>query len=397
MAAEISEATAKFLGQVMPVIVGTRRRSGAVKMNPAWYEVRDGYLWLNSWRGAHWLDHVERERQAALLFIDPQDMYRVVHVETRLVRTAPDPANRHIDRLSQRYRAEPYQPPRGRAAGHPASPPAAGTPGRDWADSGIVRGVSGHQAVDVARELAERLLAAHGQAAVLAIGLHGAGARRDGHGTVESGATDLEVSVITTSEEAPVPARALRYQGLVIDVAVIPADLYLDEAAQIGPLWPLAADQYLHHQPIYDPTDFFGKLRDAHQAAIASSPPQAFLTAAAFDLAQLAAWEARARADELSGDLPSALLAVKEGAMLAALVVGLVRRTAFRDAGDALKVVATMPDLPDGFTEQYRRLLAPTIDPASAVLALGRVLAALERLGHEQGIPFEAADLDDFV
>lgn len=277
------------------------------------------------------------------------------------------------------------------------------TIGRCWpitrrrADSGIVRGVSDHQALDVARELAERLLVAHGQEAVLAVGLHGAGARHDGHGTAEAGATDLEVSVITTSEEAPVPARALRYQGLVIDVAVIPADVYLDEAAEIGPLWPLAADQYLHHQPLYDPTDFFGKLRDTHQEAIASSPPEAFLTAAGFNLAQLAAWEARARADELSGDLPGALLAIKEGAMLAALVVGLVRRTAYRDAGDALKAVATMPDLPEAFTEQYRRLLAPTIDPASAVLALGRVLAALERLGHEQGIPFEAADLDDFV
>jgi hypothetical protein len=43
------------------------------------------------------------------LFIDPQDMYRVVHVETRLVRTAPDPASQHIDRLSQRYRGEPYR------------------------------------------------------------------------------------------------------------------------------------------------------------------------------------------------------------------------------------------------------------------------------------------------
>jgi hypothetical protein len=257
--------------------------------------------------------------------------------------------------------------------------------------------VSDHQAFDVARELAERLLAAHGQAEILAVGLHGTGTRRDGHGTMAAGATDLEVSVITTGEDAQVPARALRYQGLVIDVAVIPADLYLDEAAQIGPLWPLAADQYLNHQPIYDPTDFFGKLRDVHQEAIASSPPQAFLTAAGFDLAQLAAWEARARADELSGDLPAALLAVKEGAMLAALVIGLVRRTAYRDAGDALKAVATMSDLPEGFTEQYRRLLAPTIDPASAVLALGRVLAALERLGHQQGIPFEAADLDDFA
>jgi hypothetical protein len=265
------------------------------------------------------------------------------------------------------------------------------------ADSGIFRGVSNHQAVDVARQLAERLLAVHGQEAVLAVGLHGAGTRRDGHGTAEAGATDLEVSVVTTGEEAQVPARALRYQGLVIDVAAIPADVYLDEAAEIGPLWPLAADQYLHHQPLYDPTDFFGKLRGAHQEAIASSPPQAFLTAAGYNLAQLAAWEARARADELTGDLPGALLAVKEGAMLAALVVGLVRRTAYRDAGDALKTVATMTDLPDGFTEQYRRLLAPTIDPASAVLALGRVLVALERLAHQEGIPFEAATLDDFV
>jgi hypothetical protein len=257
--------------------------------------------------------------------------------------------------------------------------------------------VSDHDAVDVARELAERLLAAHGQEAVLAVGLHGTGARRDGHGTMASGATDLEVSVVTTGDEAEVPARALRYQGLVIDVSVIPADLYLDEAGQIGPLWPLAADQYLHHQALYDPTDFFGKLRDAHQAAIASSPPDAFLTAAGFDLAQLAAWEARARADELSGDLPGALLAIKEGALLAALVVGLVRRTLYRDAGDALKTVATMPDLPEGFTDSYRRLLAPTIDPASAVLALGRVLAALERLAGEHGIPFETDDLGDFV
>ncbi len=264
-------------------------------------------------------------------------------------------------------------------------------------DSGIVPGVSDHQAIDVARELAERLLAAHGQEAVLAVGLHGTGARRDGHGTLPAGATDLEVSVVTTSEEVEVPARALRYQGLVIDVAAIPADLYLDEAAQIGPLWPLAAEQYLHHQALYDPTDFFGKLRDAHQAAIASSPPEAFLTAAGFDLAQLAAWEARARADELAGDLPAALLAVKEGALLAALVIGLVRRMLFRDAGDALKTVATLPDLPEGLTDAYRRLLAPTIDPASAVLALGRVLAALERLAHEHGIPFEADDLSDFV
>jgi hypothetical protein len=268
------------------------------------------------------------------------------------------------------------------------------------AESGIVRGVSDDLATDAARDLAERLLVAHGQQAILAVGLHGPGARRDGHGGHGAGereATDLEVSVVTTGEEVDIPARALRYRGLVIDVVAIPADVYLDEAGEVGPLWPLAADQYLHHLPLYDPTDFFKKLRDRHQEAVAATPADTFLAAAGYDLAQMAAWEARARADELAGDLPGALLAVKEAALLAALVIGLIRRIAYRDAGHALKTVATLEDLPEGFTDQYRRLLAPTIDPASAVLALGRVLSSLEWLARAEGIPFEADDLGDFV
>ncbi len=265
------------------------------------------------------------------------------------------------------------------------------------AESGIFRRVSNHQAIETARELAGRLLARHGQQAILAVGLHGEAVRDQAARGERGDVADIELSVITTGPEVDVPARALRHRGVVIDLAAIPADAYLDEAGQIGPLWPLAADQYLHHLPLYDPSDFFGKLRDTHQEAVASSPPEAFLAAAGYDLAQLAAWEARARADELAGDLPGALLAVKEGAMLAALVIGLVARTPYQDAAHALKLAATATNLPDGFTDQYRRLLAPTIDPASAVLALGRVLAALEALARQEGIPFEAADLDDFV
>jgi hypothetical protein len=106
---QISDATAAFLAEVLPVIVGTRRRNGVVKMNPAWYELRDGHFWLNSWRGAHWLDHVERDRRATLLFIDPLDMHRVVNVEARLVHTTAEGAGEHIDRLSHRYRGRPYR------------------------------------------------------------------------------------------------------------------------------------------------------------------------------------------------------------------------------------------------------------------------------------------------
>lgn len=246
--------------------------------------------------------------------------------------------------------------------------------------------------LELARKLSQRLLARHGPQAVLAVGLHGAAARGD-----DSDASDLHLAVITTGPEVEVATRMLRHRGTVVDIGAISAEDYLDEAGHIGPLWPLAADQYLHHLALHDPTGFFDKLRQAHEAAVASGPPEAFLAAAGYDLAELASWEAKARADELSGDLPGALLAVKEGAVLAALVIGLVRRTPYRDAGHALRAAATATGLPGGFTEQYRRLLAPTIDPASAVLALGRVLDALEELARQQRIPFEAEDLDEFL
>jgi hypothetical protein len=246
--------------------------------------------------------------------------------------------------------------------------------------------------LDLAYELTRRLLARHGQEAILAVGLYGPVARGQ-----QSDASALNVAVITTAPEAGIPTRMLRHRGMVVDLGAISAEDYLDEAGHIGPLWPLAADQYLHHLALHDPTGFFDKLRQAHESAVASSAPETFLAAAGYDLAELASWEAKARVDELNGDLPGALLAVKEGAVLAALVIGLVRRTPYRDAGHALRAAAALTGLPGGFSEQYRRLLAPTIDPASAVLALGRVLAALEELARQEGIPFEAATLDDFL
>jgi predicted nucleotidyltransferase len=255
-----------------------------------------------------------------------------------------------------------------------------------------LRTVTHDERLDLARELTQRLIARHGLQAILAVGLHGPVARGD-----DGDDSDLDVAVITTAPEVEVPARVLRHRGLVIDLGAIAAEDYLEEAGHIGPLWPLAADQYLHHLALHDPTGFFAKLRQAHESAVASSPPETFLAAAGYDLVELVSWEARARADELNGDVPGALLAVKEGAVLAALVIGLVRRTPFRNAGHALRAAATVTGVPGGFTEQYRRLLSPTIDPASAVLALGRVLDALEELARQEGIPFEAEDLDDFL
>jgi len=248
--------------------------------------------------------------------------------------------------------------------------------------------------LDLARELTRRLLARHGEGAITAIGLHGP-------------PPSIELAVVTTDPAAEIHEQALRLgigdggDDVVVEIAAIGDDAYLHEAGQIGPLWPLVSDQYVNQVALHDPDGFFHKLRHVHEAAVSSASDEVFAAAAGYDLVQLITWEARARAAELAGDLPAALLAAKESALLAALVAGLLTRTAYRDQAHALHTAATDPaiaaHLQGGFVEQFRRLISPTTDPTSAVLALGRVLAALTDAARRDGVPFETSDLDAFV
>jgi predicted nucleotidyltransferase len=246
--------------------------------------------------------------------------------------------------------------------------------------------------VKLAGELAGRLLERHGPAAIVAVGVHGSVARGD-----DGEESDLDLAVVTAGPEVEVPDRSLRLQDTVVDLAAIPADLYLEEAGQIGPAWPLAADQYVSHLAVHDPGGFFHKLRHVHEAAVEQAGPEAFRAAAGYDLVQLLSWDAKARAAELAGDLLTTQVAVKEAAVLAALVVGLHTRTAWRNLTHALHATATTPAAGPTFPEAYRRLLDPTADPAMRVLALGRTRDALLDLADREAIPYQATDLDAFL
>lgn len=110
MAVELSENLRTFLGEVFPVVVGTKRKDGTVQMNPAWFELRDGFIWLNSWEGSRWMEHIRRDNNVTLLFMDPKNMFRWAQVQGRLVETTPDAGDAHVDHLSARYTGNPrYQ------------------------------------------------------------------------------------------------------------------------------------------------------------------------------------------------------------------------------------------------------------------------------------------------
>ena len=246
--------------------------------------------------------------------------------------------------------------------------------------------------VRLAGELAQLLLDTHGPAAIAAVGVHGTVARGDD--TEES---DLDLAVVTPGPEVQVPDRYLRYRGTVVDLGAIPADAYLEEASAIGPAWPLAADQYVNQLAVHDPGGFFHKLKHVHEAAVEEAGPEVFAAAAGLDLVQLLSWEARARAAELAGDLLTTLVAVKEAAVLAALVVGLLTRTAWPSTGQALHATAAAGVAGPAFAEAYRRLLDPTAEPAVQVLALGRARDALLELADRERVPYQADGLAAFL
>jgi hypothetical protein len=243
----------------------------------------------------------------------------------------------------------------------------------------------------LAADLTERLLDRHG-AGIVAVGVHGPVARGD-----DGDESDLDLAVVTTGQEVQVPDRYLRHRGTVVDVGAIGADAYLEEASPIGPAWPLAADQYVNHQAIHDPGGFFHKLNHVHEAAVEEAGAEVFAAAAGIDLVQFLSWEAKARAAELAGDLLTTQLALKEAAVLAALVVGLQTRTAYPNLPHALHAAAATEAAGPAFGPAYRRLLDPTADPAVQVLALGRVRDALLGLADRERIPYQADDLGAFL
>ena len=114
MTTPVSDQLARFLRTtVFPAIAGTKRASGSVQLNPAWYEFRDGSFWLNTRPGTRWLAHIERDRQATLLLVDPANPSQTAHAQTRLIRTTPDNGLKHAGALSRRYTGKPYQGPPG--------------------------------------------------------------------------------------------------------------------------------------------------------------------------------------------------------------------------------------------------------------------------------------------
>ena len=108
-AAVIGPTVEALAAQPILVVVGTKRPDGSVQLNPVWFELRDGYFWVNSntWRA--WPRNLQRDRDVTLLLVDPAAPDRFAQIRGRLADVIPDPQHEFIDRLSHRYTGESFR------------------------------------------------------------------------------------------------------------------------------------------------------------------------------------------------------------------------------------------------------------------------------------------------
>lgn len=182
--------------------------------------------------------------------------------------------------------------------------------------------------------LAEQVAAAacrRHPADIVAIGVRGSLAHGD-----DSRTDDVELIVVTYRPGTGPPSAIRRVGGVLVELTVAAGDEHLQQARLLTPSWPLVADRYVTTKAIDDPRGWLVKLRDAHLGRLADAKHAEFTGLARQSWYRAAS--AHARAVKLAEwyDTDAALLLLGEARLAAAMVVGLLSRTYFRNSADAV-------------------------------------------------------------
>ncbi|HXN05267.1 MAG TPA: TIGR03618 family F420-dependent PPOX class oxidoreductase [Candidatus Acidoferrum sp.] len=109
IASALSPAVQKLAALPIPVVVATKRVDGSVQLNPVWFELKDGFIWLNSNTNRSWPKNLQRDPELTMLLVDPKVPDRYAQIRGRLVSLIPDPQHEFIDHLSERYTGKKFR------------------------------------------------------------------------------------------------------------------------------------------------------------------------------------------------------------------------------------------------------------------------------------------------
>ena len=106
--APLPENLVEFLKQPHAAVIATVRSDGAPYSAATWYDWEGGKVLVNMDFERLRLSHMRRDPRVAITVLDITDWYRAVTVLGRVVELHDDDGLADIDRLSMRYRGEPY-------------------------------------------------------------------------------------------------------------------------------------------------------------------------------------------------------------------------------------------------------------------------------------------------
>ena len=105
----LSPAVQRIAALPVLIVIATKHVDGRVQLNPIWFELIDGYFWVNSNTRRSWPKNLQRDQDAALLLIDPTEPDRYAQIRARLAEVIPDPKHEFIDRLARRYTGKQFR------------------------------------------------------------------------------------------------------------------------------------------------------------------------------------------------------------------------------------------------------------------------------------------------
>jgi PPOX class probable F420-dependent enzyme len=105
----LSPAVQKLAALPILVTVATKRADGSIQLNPVWFELKDGFIWLNSNTSRAWPKNLQRDPEVTMLLVDPKVPDRYAQIHARLVSLVPDPQHEFIDRLAERYTGKKFR------------------------------------------------------------------------------------------------------------------------------------------------------------------------------------------------------------------------------------------------------------------------------------------------
>ena len=108
-ALSLSPAVQRIAALPVLIVIATKHVDGRVQLNPIWFELIDGYLWVNSNTRRSWPKNLQRDKEAALLLIDPTEPDRYGQIRAHLAEVIPDPKHEFIDRLARRYTGKQFR------------------------------------------------------------------------------------------------------------------------------------------------------------------------------------------------------------------------------------------------------------------------------------------------